>query len=159
MMTMYAMFVAVILFLHGAHGFSSGGPTSVCDTLSPSHGVAPQNFIKYALDVSAEQITAGQTVQVTIYGNGDFKGFFLVAKDRLGNSIGEFAQSNQYQTKQCRSNLDNAITHRDSSLKPSVTATWRPQPGFKGEMFFRATVVESYNQIFMNVESNSVQVV
>jgi len=158
-MTMYTMFVVVMLFLHGAHGFSSGGPASVCDTLSPGHGVAPQNSVKYGLDVSAEQITDGQAVQVTIYGNGNFKGFFLVAKDLQGNTIGNFDQSNQYQTKQCSFNLDNAITHRDSSLKPSVTAVWRPQQGFKGQMYFQATVVESYDQIWENVYSNSVQVV
>ena len=63
----------------GATAWPSGAPGSVCDTLVPGHGSTTQDNANspYSVTVAANTLTSGATLDVTVRGNTNFKGFMI----------------------------------------------------------------------------------
>lgn len=68
--------------------YSGGAPESECATMTPRHHVEPQkSAFPYTINVSKNQVRAGETVEVTIKGKSAddvIKGFIVQA--RVGNT-------------------------------------------------------------------------
>ena len=71
----------------GASAYSFGAPGGACDTLLPRHGVAAQDnaHSPYSVTVSTTTLTSGGTLEVTVKGSTNFKGFMIQVnvEDRL----------------------------------------------------------------------------
>ena len=63
----------------GATAWPSGAPGSVCDTLLPNHRSAPQDNANspYLVTVATNTLTSGATLEVTVQGSTNFKGFMI----------------------------------------------------------------------------------
>ena len=63
----------------GATAWPGGAPGSVCDTLVPNHGPAPQDNANspYSVTTNTLTMTSGGTLEVTVQGSTNFKGFMI----------------------------------------------------------------------------------
>ena len=63
----------------GATAWPSGAPGSVCDTLVPKHGYAPQDNANspYSVTVASKTLTSGASLEGTVRGSTTFKGFMI----------------------------------------------------------------------------------
>ena len=75
---MARLLVLVATFIAGATAYSSGAPSSVCDSLTPLHGPAAQDNANspYSVTVATNTLTSGATLEVTV-GGSTFKGFMI----------------------------------------------------------------------------------
>ena len=94
-----------IVVLIGEHinfsnGYSSGPPSSACNSMIPRHGGGSQRgSAPYKLTPSSPSVRAGQTLSLELRstGNSKFKGFFVQAYESGTNRrIGEFIGNSRY---------------------------------------------------------------
>ena len=119
--------------------------------------------------LSSTKIAKGSEVRIELKPktSGDkFKGFLLQARSVDGdNIIGKFEKlGNKNQTKylQC-SNTESkephsALTHSDSTPKPSVKVKWTPPQDFSGKVKVLATLVKDFKTYWVKLESETLEV-
>ncbi|XP_045618656.1 defense protein l(2)34Fc [Procambarus clarkii] len=132
--------------------FSGASVGVACDSMQPGHLSlgAQTSSPPYGIFITPRNTS----YYVTVYGQGnrEFKGFLLQARDEKGQRVGRFTKV-QKPGRIIECSFDGgAVQHRRGDSKTQVTARWEPQ-GFKGQMQFRATVVESYTTYWMDVLS------
>ena len=88
---------SVIIFLTNillANSYSSGPPTSICNSMKPGHGLAAQTSpVPFQLAPEGQLIEAGETLDLVLKSTGSekFKGFIVRAfESGSGNSYGTF---------------------------------------------------------------------
>ena len=85
------IFVTKILLVKS---YSSGPPTSVCNSMKPGHGITPQNSpIPFQLVPEEQIIEAGETVNLVLKSTSseNFRGFLVRAFEYgTDNSYGSF---------------------------------------------------------------------
>ncbi|XP_048766039.2 putative ferric-chelate reductase 1 homolog isoform X2 [Ostrea edulis] len=152
-----------LVFLCGCYGYPSGAPDSACNSMTPNHGVGPQNTSPpYVIKLSSSNFTAEENLTITIT-SGDnqngttFDGFLIEVFTNLSDTIrfsgGEFTvPSNAHQT------CSGGATHSDPKPKSSISLSWKPTSTFSGTVKFRATVVQTYTTFWENIESQSLHV-
>ena len=67
-----------LLFPIITNAWSSGGPSSACQSMLPGHGRSPQTSDitnTYSISLSKNQINIGESIDITI--NGQHKGIFV----------------------------------------------------------------------------------
>ena len=76
---MVRLLVLVATLIAGATAYSSGAPSSVCDSLTPLHGPEAQDNANspYSVTVATNTLTSGATLEVTVGGSTSFKGFMI----------------------------------------------------------------------------------
>ncbi|XP_038632181.1 putative defense protein Hdd11 isoform X2 [Scyliorhinus canicula] len=125
--------VCSIVFLNVlslSRGFSTGAPSSVCESMMPRHsGVLPQSSTApYTIETGTSTYQPGIPKQVQILGP-QYRGFILEArKDRSTTPLGSW-QDPPENTKllQCFGNLGAAVTHSSTAPKnSSTTFVWIP---------------------------------
>ena len=85
--TMGRVWGLLATIIAGASAYSFGAPGGACDTLLPRHGVAAQDnaHSPYSVTVSSTTLISGGTLEVTVKGSTNFKGFMIQVnvEDRL----------------------------------------------------------------------------
>lgn len=113
---------SVVVFLSvcigAALAYSPGAPVAACPNLTPQHGVDPQQSSPpYSLSVSSLLVRAGDTVNVTLKGDGPadtIKGFLFQARQIT-------KPKGQFKVVDSNSQLLNCLTE---SVSNSITANF-----------------------------------
>uniref|UniRef100_A0A2P2I8J2 Ferric-chelate reductase 1 homolog n=3 Tax=Hirondellea gigas TaxID=1518452 RepID=A0A2P2I8J2_9CRUS len=146
-----------------ADSFSTGAPDSACTSMKPSHGSnAPQSSNPpFQITPGDVSVDGGKKVTVTLATatpTGSFKGFFLQARDsNTSQPIGTFV-TDQYKYLTCLPGFNNVVTHPNPVLKVSVVLEWAAPANYDGEVAFRATVVQDYDNFWIGITSEKVTV-
>lgn len=147
-----------------------GAPTSVCETLTPSHGGIPGRATASPFSLRTEATAVHQGEKLTVYIDAQppelmFGGFMLHAlnADGLTEVIGSFVPiAGDTETKYitCGSIADSTVTHTHSQPKSAGKAfEWLAPANFVGDVVFRGTVAQKYDTFWVGVESDEVRVV
>ncbi|XP_072173931.1 uncharacterized protein [Diadema setosum] len=144
-------------------GYPTGAPLEACQDMVPSHGGSPQedlNRLGVNITTSVLINTQGATlVQVWLEGteNNLFRGFFIQAR-QVGEDgpVGRFLRIPSGQVGvACGGDSDSAVTHSDASLKLGAAFVWRTSKKEDAkDLYFRATIVKSYDEYWTNLYSD-----
>ncbi|CRK94858.1 CLUMA_CG008350, isoform A [Clunio marinus] len=137
----------IILFMCVNHilAFRTGAGTSACATMMPNHeGNVPQTTEPpYTISVSSNNVIQGEVLTVTIEDPSrifQFRGFLIQARPSQASTevIGTFFESPNARNVACVGNfpVDSVSTHRDSTLKSSITLRWQAPQNFRGTVQF-----------------------
>lgn len=133
--------VTFLLFfwLKMSHQFSTGGGTTACSTLMPSHGQAPQNSIPpVAITLESETIIPGepktimpgQTLTLTVASTQPqifLRGIMIQARTVENEPIvmGQFIENDLIRHVTCAALPPNSVaTHRSNADKEFFNITW-----------------------------------
>ncbi|KAH8255829.1 hypothetical protein KR038_011453 [Drosophila bunnanda] len=141
---MFRLLVIVVCLAISVHAYSDGAPKVACPDLTPQHGAKLQTIKPpYSLSGPAH-VRSGEKLKLTL-GGDEFKGFIIQARDGQNRVVGKFqvVDDAHSQTLTC-SATDDSLTHRKiSSPLNQVTFEWVAPAGYKGNVKFMATVVQS----------------
>ncbi|XP_076305185.1 ferric-chelate reductase 1-like [Tachypleus tridentatus] len=149
------VFLSVHAYFPG-NCWPNGAPVNVCDDMTPRHGQnrpQPSRYSPYQITQSANSYRPGDVLQVTITGNGGtpFKGLMVKAYDpETGRPIGLFKGGLGLKTLEDQGCL--AITHKDSFPKKAAVIHW-VAPNYSGQVAFKTTIVENFNNYFTNLDA------
>ncbi|XP_075142541.1 putative ferric-chelate reductase 1 [Leptodactylus fuscus] len=160
----HSIALLIVGCLGTALGWPSGKINASCDNMLPVHGGnVPQSSVSpYVITVSNTTFVPGDTITVTIQsksGSDTFKGFLLEARLIGGDWItGSFTilDSSISQTLTCGTQANAAVSHTDSNLKKSISASWTAPQG-AGPVRFRATILNTYSTFWTGVESGVIE--
>ncbi|TRY95822.1 hypothetical protein DNTS_022041 [Danionella cerebrum] len=149
-------------------GYSNGLLSGVCGSMMPFHqknGTAayiPQNVTApYNITVDKNSFKEGDVITVTINGQSGslFRGFLLEAR-QVGQliPIGTFnVTANDTQTLSCDGVTSRAVSHTTAVKKSLVQVTWMaPSYGPLSNIEFKATILKSFSNFWLNVTSSTV---
>ena len=87
----FAVSVFLSTFVAGCLAYPSGAPGGACELMRPNHGVLPQplDTSPFSVSINSAYYKTGESVQVTIAGNGttEFKGILVQARPVNGTNI------------------------------------------------------------------------
>uniref|UniRef100_A0AAU6PAZ2 Venom peptide n=1 Tax=Comana monomorpha TaxID=1555636 RepID=A0AAU6PAZ2_9NEOP len=163
------MFKYIVLALSVAvyvEGYSVGAPESACVDMVPGHGVPPRKEKSpYTITTSTKIVKAGSPMEVVISTSDPtklMKGILLQARDG-DKPIGTFTlapNDNFAQLLNCGT-PGNAVTHKHHEAKDdkqTESVVWTPPADFNGEIKFRATIVQNFENFWVGVESAPIKV-
>ncbi|XP_030377051.1 defense protein l(2)34Fc [Scaptodrosophila lebanonensis] len=142
---MFRLLVIAAFLAASAHAYSEGAPRAACGDLTPQHGAKLQT-IKPPYSISGPpHVLKGETVKLTL-GGDKFLGFMIQARDGQNRPVGQFkVLDTKAQTLDC-SGPQDTLTHlraqKDSPIS-GVSFEWQPPAGYKGNVKFMATVVQT----------------
>ncbi|XP_071480236.1 uncharacterized protein [Diadema antillarum] len=159
---------AAIVWLAGGtitatDGYPTGAPLEACQDMVPLHGGSPQdNLALLGVNITTSVLinTQGATlVQVLLEGteNNLFRGFFIQARQVGGDGpVGRFLRIPTGQVGvACGGDSDSAVTHSERSLKLGAAFVWRTSKKEDAtDLYFRATIVKSYDEYWTNLYSD-----
>ncbi|EDW51742.1 GM14866 [Drosophila sechellia] len=143
---MFRLLVLAACLAISVHGYSDGAPKAACRDLTPQHGAKLQ-VTKPPYSISGpSHVRSDQKLTLTL-GGDEFLGFMIQARDGQNRVVGQFqvVDSVHSQTLDC-SGKDDTITHLSAQKgKPltGITFEWIPPAGYKGNVKFMATVVQT----------------
>ncbi|KAG8555937.1 hypothetical protein GDO81_017867 [Engystomops pustulosus] len=145
-----------------ALGYPDGKISVACDSMLPSHGgnVAQTSVAPYIITVSNTSFIPGDKITVTIKSNSPsttFEGFLLQARLFGGDGIaGTFTTTDSNaQILPCGAQARAAVSHNSKVSKTSITALWTASQE-AGPVRFRATVLNSFSNFWIGVESDTI---
>nr|XP_050024024.1 defense protein l(2)34Fc-like [Dermacentor andersoni] len=157
-MSLRHLFFLVVLS-RGAVCHPDGAPVEACREMRPNHGPdAKESTDKGNLKLTATPHDK-RSAKVTL--EGTFKGFLIKAVDSNGTVVGNFTPDMPDIAKgtKCDGHNNSAITHTNREEKSSVPVTWTASDNYKGgDVIFRATVVRSKNDYYLNLESSALKI-
>ncbi|XP_016985376.1 putative ferric-chelate reductase 1 homolog isoform X2 [Drosophila rhopaloa] len=147
-----------------------GAPETVCDTLLPYHSggsVLPQNSVSpFKVETSSSTLGQGQTLRVDLTGvpaGLSFGGYMIQARNRNPphQIVGQFgpARDGTIKLMNCENSVNNSATHSNAGPKQQVLLEWQSPVDFLGQVVFNATIAQSYNEFWVGVPSQPVQIV
>ncbi|CAF4463078.1 unnamed protein product [Rotaria socialis] len=173
-------FIFILISIKLAYGYPDGAPNSICTVMLSHHDVSPKICQpKYIIQSDTSEYDINQilrsniihlnkcgnfgfhpkamcTAKITVRGSTDadyFKGILLVAKDQNNQHIiGTWSLSNSsIKTISCNETDNTTITHLSTENKLQIAALWHA-PSFipEGNIFIKATVVTSYDEIYVD---------
>ncbi|KAI3390105.1 hypothetical protein SNEBB_010146 [Seison nebaliae] len=129
-------------------------PESICQSGVPSHkGVAQPTGAYPKITLGQAQFKKGEQVAVQIKHNNEFKGIFLRAVPKNGNTpIGDWdSYQSDYGKRSCGDS--SALVHKKRlSGHKSLTVYW-DYNGDEREIEFLVTIVESFSKFWINKKS------
>uniref|UniRef100_K1QC66 Putative ferric-chelate reductase 1-like protein n=1 Tax=Magallana gigas TaxID=29159 RepID=K1QC66_MAGGI len=153
---MLSVFLTLALIC-GCSCYPSGAPESACTTMTPSHGVPPQNTSSpYVIQFSSSNFSMDITIS-SKDGNTSFKGFLVeVFTDQP--TPNQLKESEFKVPENAHPTCNGGATHSDAKEKHMIGLQWQPTTSFTGKVKFRATIVQAYTVIWKNVESEYLSV-
>ncbi|XP_025833024.1 putative defense protein Hdd11 [Agrilus planipennis] len=138
--------VLVIMAIASINAHPGGAPPETCEDMVPKHGVEPQKSkFPYTVEVSKPTITRGDTIDITISGDKEFKGYLLQVRDNKNKAVGTFIIPDTDQLSKvltCHGNKNSSATHKNTKAKKNLTLKWK-SPQVKGPLTIFATVAEN----------------
>ncbi|XP_022223337.1 defense protein l(2)34Fc [Drosophila obscura] len=128
------------------HAYSEGGPKVACRDLTPQHGAKLQTEKPPYSLAGPSHVRSDQKLRLTL-GGDNFLGFMIQARDGQNRVVGQFqvVDDTHSQTLDCSGKQDT-LTHLKAtkgSPLTGVTFDWIPPAGYKGNVKFMATVVQT----------------
>ncbi|XP_032570552.1 putative ferric-chelate reductase 1 homolog isoform X2 [Drosophila sechellia] len=162
--------LAVVIWPDPGQSLPQGAPETVCDTMLPFHSggsVLPQNSVSpFSVETSSSTLGQGQTLRVDLTGvpaGLSFGGYMIQARNRNPphQIIGQFgpARDGTIKLMNCENSVNNSATHSNAGNKQQVILEWQSPVDFLGEVVFNATIAQSYNEFWVGVPSQPVQIV
>ncbi|XP_070068701.1 putative ferric-chelate reductase 1 homolog isoform X2 [Drosophila takahashii] len=169
MVTM-ALLLALTTWPDPSQSLPQGAPETVCDTMLPFHSggsVLPQNSVSpFSVETSSSTLGQGQTLRVDLTGvpaGLSFGGYMIQARNRNPphQIVGQFspARDGTIKLMNCESSVNNSATHSNAGPKQQVLLEWQSPVDFLGQVVFNATIAQSYNEFWVGVPSQPVQIV
>lgn len=143
------LLILILSFAINCLASPNGAPAlqSVCDDLTPNHGVAAQESVgPYSLIVaSPSKIKGGETIRIEIQAatGKSFKGFFLLTRTNeaefrvLGEFLADEDEATPFNFRDCSGHTRNAVTHFNNELKEKISLKWKAPLNFEGSIHFR----------------------
>ncbi|XP_033155205.1 putative ferric-chelate reductase 1 homolog isoform X1 [Drosophila mauritiana] len=168
--TLVTALLAVAIWPDPGQSLPQGAPETVCDTMLPFHSggsVLPQNSVSpFSVETSSSTLGQGQTLRVDLTGvpaGLSFGGYMIQARNRNPphQIIGQFgpARDGTIKLMNCENSVNNSATHSNAGNKQQVILEWQSPVDFLGEVVFNATIAQSYNEFWVGVPSQPVQIV
>lgn len=148
---------------HDAACNSAGAPSGSCKEMEPRHNFKPQNQ-HHNYQVTVERSDRHFLVRLASMNKSwPFKGFMMRAFRVKGNKTtffaGVFEAGSLYHHVACGDSFNRSvITHNNPADKTLVVASWKPEKLTERltEVFFRATILQSFDTYWQNVDSNHI---
>ncbi|EDW27397.1 GL21051 [Drosophila persimilis] len=143
---MFRFLVIAACLAISVHAYSDGAPKAACRDLTPQHGAKLQTEKPpYRID-GPPHVQGGQKLELTL-GGDEFLGFMIQARDGQNRVVGQFkvVDSAHSQTLDCSGKADT-LTHLKATKGSPLTSVkfeWIPPAGYKGNVKFMATVVQT----------------
>ncbi|XP_043645680.1 putative ferric-chelate reductase 1 homolog isoform X3 [Drosophila teissieri] len=168
--TLVTALLAVATWPDPGQSLPQGAPETVCDTMLPFHSggsVLPQNSVSpFSVETSSSTLGQGQTLRVDLTGvpaGLSFGGYMIQARNRNPphQIIGQFgpARDGTIKLMNCENSVNNSATHSNAGPKQQVILEWQSPVDFLGQVVFNATIAQSYNEFWVGVPSQPVQIV
>ncbi|XP_017067938.1 defense protein l(2)34Fc [Drosophila eugracilis] len=143
---MFRLLVIAACLAISVHAYSEGAPKAACRDLTPQHGAKLQTDKPPYSITGPPHVRGDQKLTLTL-GGDEFLGFMIQARDGQNRVVGQFqvVDPKHSQTLEC-SGKDDTLTHLKAtkgSPLTSVTFDWIPPAGYKGNVKFMATVVQT----------------
>ncbi|KAM4640911.1 putative ferric-chelate reductase 1 isoform 1-T5 [Discoglossus pictus] len=154
-------FLCVIGCFVSVSAYPSGQISMACDSMLPVHGnsVPQASAAPYTITASSYSFSPGDSIKVTVQSTSgsNFKGILLEARAVGGNRIvGVFTiTDSNTQGMPCSSGSNSGVSHTNSNTKTQITANWTAPSG-AGPVRFTATVLQSYDTFWFQVQSQTV---
>ncbi|XP_026835893.1 putative ferric-chelate reductase 1 homolog isoform X1 [Drosophila erecta] len=168
--TLVTALLAMATWPDPGQSLPQGAPETVCDTMLPFHSggsVLPQNSVSpFSVETSSSTLGQGQTLRVDLTGvpaGLSFGGYMIQARNRNPphQIIGQFgpARDGTIKLMNCENSVNNSATHSNAGPKQQVILEWQSPVDFLGQVVFNATIAQSYNEFWVGVPSQPVQIV
>ncbi|KAH8361990.1 hypothetical protein KR200_009383 [Drosophila serrata] len=162
--------LAVATWPDPGQSLPQGAPETVCDTMLPFHSggsVLPQSSVSpFSVETSSTTVGQGQTIRVDLTGvpaGLSFGGYMIQARNRNPpyQIVGQFgtARDGTIKLMNCENSVNNSATHSNAGPKRQVLLEWQSPVDFLGQVVFNATIAQSYNEFWVGVPSQPVQIV
>lgn len=170
---MLPLLFIVLLALSSHIQFSAtlpnGAPESVCDSLLPFHGggIEPLNTVApFSIVPLQTVVEQGSVLRVEIQADPRelvFAGFMLHARTKTVPEyrvVGKFARAVDGSVKLINCNgEENTATHSNTNDKLDFGLDWQAPSDYVGEVYFIATVAQTYDKFWVGITSEPVRVV
>ncbi|XP_016968221.1 putative ferric-chelate reductase 1 homolog isoform X2 [Drosophila biarmipes] len=165
-----ALLLALVTWPNPGQSLPQGAPETVCDTMLPFHSggsILPQNSVSpFSVETSSSTLGQGQTLRVDLTGvpaGLTFGGYMIQARNRNPphQIVGQFgpARDGTIKLMNCENSVNNSATHSNAGPKQQVLLEWQSPVDFLGQVVFNATIAQSYNEFWVGVPSQPVQIV
>ncbi|EDW77388.1 defense protein l(2)34Fc [Drosophila tropicalis] len=126
--------------------YSEGAPKAACKDLTPQHGAELQTKKPPYSFSGPSHVRGDQKLTLTL-GGGEFLGFIIQARDGQNRVVGKFevVDGVHSQTLDCSGPADTLTHLKATKGKPlsGLEFKWTAPEGYKGNVKFMATVVET----------------
>jgi hypothetical protein len=148
-----------LLLLLAALAKPDGAPDGTCREMKPHHNGSQEMETDSPYKIYVKKVDRS-TYNLVLRNKKDngtpFKGFILQARDdNYDSPVGEFflKGSNAIKFMNCSMAFPmSSITHTNREPKVSVEVDWKAPTGFKGDVVFKATVVQQFNTFWADLE-------
>ncbi|XP_019630494.1 PREDICTED: putative defense protein 3 [Branchiostoma belcheri] len=140
--------------------YPNGAPRAACDSMHPVHGHKPRAGTGGYRVFAEPDFTGPQTKwKITLNGTSGFLGFLLEARSPGDGEkiVGRWSRlPPRTKALDCDGVHDNAVTHhnRDRKKMNDVSLTWTASSCKDAPVYFKATVVKHYKEIYEGVTSD-----
>ncbi|EDW03631.1 GH10402 [Drosophila grimshawi] len=127
---MFRLLLIAACLAVSVNAYSEGAPKAACRDLTPQHGAELQTSKPPYSFSGPSHVRGDQQLTLTL-GGAEFLGFLIQARDGQNRVVGQFQDS-----------LTHLKAVKGSPLS-GVTFAWTPPAGYKGNVKFMATVVQT----------------
>ncbi|XP_032592369.1 defense protein l(2)34Fc [Drosophila grimshawi] len=143
---MFRLLLIAACLAVSVNAYSEGAPKAACRDLTPQHGAELQTSKPPYSFSGPSHVRGDQQLTLTL-GGAEFLGFLIQARDGQNRVVGQFqvVDAEHSQTLDCSGKQDS-LTHLKAvkgSPLSGVTFAWTPPAGYKGNVKFMATVVQT----------------
>ncbi|XP_030569822.1 defense protein l(2)34Fc [Drosophila novamexicana] len=143
---MFRLLLLAACLAVSVNAYSEGAPKAACRDLTPQHGAELQTRKPPYSFSGPSHVRGDQKLTLTL-GGDEFLGFMIQARDGQNRVVGQFkvVDTARSQTLDC-SGPQDTLTHLKAtkgSPLSGVTFDWIPPAGYKGNVKFMATVVQT----------------
>lgn len=134
--------VFIVLF-RSSWSSPNGAPESQCQTMTPGHGVAPQETPSpFVVLPEATIVGQGQMLQMmllpSVSTHTDFKGFMIQARTDLDKIVGQFdVDKNVLAIALNCDSVNSTATHSSRVSKRTMVLEWKAPEDFVGKVHFQ----------------------
>lgn len=152
---MKMLLVLMAISVPSALAFSNGTSKMhhVCKTLKPHHNesVPQTGAAPYQVTTAKDRVPIGGPVLVSLVSRTGtpFKGFMLQARPRPLRKLTPFGafqllDASRSRLMDCVMVANDTVTHNSPVPKTHISFKWFPPKGFRGDVYFEATFVQSF---------------
>lgn len=155
---MQSVILCLSCFATVVYGYPNGARVGACETMTPGHGAAVQTGPSpYQVTLNNERYSPGNRITITVSG-GTFRGLLVQARPANCSTVtfptfSLMANESNFQTLDCNSVANSAVTHTNRNDKTQAEFYWTPAASL-GHVYFRATVVQNFNTYWVGIQSS-----
>ncbi|XP_023332893.1 putative defense protein 3 [Eurytemora carolleeae] len=155
--------ISLLFFIAEVYGYSTGAPEPGCITLEPGHGNPPRDNQENPYHLQVKEL--GTRLEIILKGSGwliveTFRGFIIQVRQNSDDAIiGSFDINSSSSAQYGACSLpQNTVTHLSSDDKTSVSVIWNSPRNFHGQVYVTASVVQDYNNYWVDFRSDIIDI-